>query len=118
MVLLVTLLNPVILNLKAQSEQDDSKTTLLQVYRSLYSYKTENGTFPNTAGKSIQLSQLGELKPYLKNFVSLERVEIASNEQEFNVFLKKTLSNGENDILFLNSKKEFRRHSEAAYAKR
>ena len=75
-------------------------------------YKIENGSFPDTAGKTTRLSKLQELKPYFKSsehFSHVENVEliIESQEEKFNIILQKKLSNGENDVQILNSKKQF-----------
>ena len=98
--------------IKSEEEQDQSKKVLFQVYKTLYRYKAENGVFPDTSGKPIQISQLKELKPYFKTpeqFREMEKTEILikSRANQFNLEVQKVLPNGGHDIQDLNSKKEF-----------
>ncbi len=105
-------INSFILSILAQKEQNDSKNTLLQVYQTLYSYKIENGSFPNTYGKSYTLNEVGELNAYVKSknkIIKMDKIDlfIISKEEKFNIILQKKLVNGNNDVQILNSKKEF-----------
>ncbi|MES2615707.1 MAG: hypothetical protein V4591_09860 [Bdellovibrionota bacterium] len=102
----------VVITFKAQGEQSDSRRILLQVYRSLYGYKTENGEFPNTAGKAKEFTELLELRPYVRSTEQWDGIEnvnlsITSEEGHFIILLQKKLANGSIDIQVLNSKKQF-----------
>ena len=112
LVLSVFVINPLIITFKAQGEQSDARRLLLQVYQSLYSYKTENGGFPDTAGKTTQLFEFQELKPYIKNSEQLKKINntnlfVTSSEEQFKIILQKKLANRDNDIQVLNSKKQY-----------
>ena len=110
LVISVSAVNPLLVDMKAQGEQNQSKKVLLQVYQSMYSYKTENGEFPTTSGKMVKLSKLEELKPYIKNSNTMEfqgeELFVVSNKNKFNIVGQKTLANGGNDIQILDYKKK------------
>lgn len=109
---LILFISSLLLNLKAQQEQDESRQLLLQIYQTLYSYKIENGEFPNTSTKIFPVPQLEDLKPYIKNKNNFNRIKntqlyLVSSHDRFNIILEKKLVNGEKDVQILNSKKEF-----------
>lgn len=110
-IFLATLL-PTSVVFKAQGQQADSKQLLIQTYRTLYSYKTENGEFPSTAGKIKKVTEMEELKPYFKHKDQLNAKEnsslyIKSEMGQFNIILQKKLINGRFDVQAMDSNKTF-----------